>query len=467
MGAGSIVVDAFRTYVPTGAITQAWFGQAPTQAQAAGPAYDAAAFMNLAVSPAGQLNAALAAKLAGLMTDGLAPAFHLRPGVEIDSPTQSAGLTVSGDLDLSTYRYQSVAVAGRTPAATEPGDLVIRAGDGLTVLGSINDGFSNGGSSNPLALLATVPGGSAPVLHTFWELARPSAPDADGSLALSWSIRLVAGADLQAADSRVVLPSDRLAAAAPVAVPGSAGATDPAGSIELYDPHSQPVNSLLDASTAASQLPGWSVIRTGTGNLDVLAGGSVDERSTYAIYTAGAVSQLASNSEFNLPRGTVTTAATLSVTLKSTTVGTKVIPVGTVLSDGITKFTTTRAVTLRGVGATNSIPVTAQGSVPSDKAGTALTIVSCPGCTFALSGLKVTTTSDFGSTPTVLGANGRGTNGSNGVAIESLVANYNAWYPQGGGNVMISAGSDIAGYLPTPINSASTGVLPIDGVGNW
>ena len=69
----------------------------------------------------------------------------------------------------------------------------------------------------------------------------------------------------------------------------------------LYNPHPQP---FISTAAADARLPGWSVIRIGTGNLDLLAGGSVDERSTFAIYTAGAVG--AAGTAYNLPRGTTT-----------------------------------------------------------------------------------------------------------------------------------------------------------------
>ena len=49
-------------------------------------------------------NPAVAARLAGL------GAYKLRPGVEVVSATLDGDLTVSGDIDLSNYRY-----GGRRP----------------------------------------------------------------------------------------------------------------------------------------------------------------------------------------------------------------------------------------------------------------------------------------------------------------------------------------------------------------
>jgi hypothetical protein len=129
-GAGGIAVNAFRIYNNTSTITQTWFNQVP----GAG----ATNFMNAAVGAVGAtgaLNATLSSKLAGLITSGTGE-FHLRPGVEVDSPTSAGGLTVAGELDLSQFRFRSVGVAN---GPTEPGALVVRAGGILTVNGSIND----------------------------------------------------------------------------------------------------------------------------------------------------------------------------------------------------------------------------------------------------------------------------------------------------------------------------------------
>ena len=78
---------------------------------------------------------------------------------------------------------------------------------------------------------------------------------------------------------------------------------------------------------------------------------------------------------------------------------------------------------------------------------------------------NVASTAQTIAVTTVLGPNGQATN--NGVTLESLVANYQAYYVEGGGNLLISAGANIAGYLPTPANPATTGVPPMDEIGNW
>ncbi|WP_232311093.1 filamentous haemagglutinin family protein [Herbaspirillum autotrophicum] len=95
-------------------------------------------FITAALGNAGLMNG----KLAGLNNARYADAFHLRPGVEI---VTAGDLVISGDLDLSAYRYAGVnphAQKTGVYGSGEPGNLVIRAGRNLDIYGSINDGFA-------------------------------------------------------------------------------------------------------------------------------------------------------------------------------------------------------------------------------------------------------------------------------------------------------------------------------------
>lgn len=98
---------------------------------------------------------------------------------------------------------------------------------------------------------------------------------------LSWDMRIVAGADTTAADTRSLQAYDALAGT---------------GNIRLSDPHYSQVNSF------ASALPIFSVVRTGTGDLDMLAGGDLSQGWGYGIYTAGTQSSNVT-AAYNLPRG--------------------------------------------------------------------------------------------------------------------------------------------------------------------
>jgi filamentous hemagglutinin family protein len=141
----------------------------------------------------------------GLASDATA---HLRPGVEVQS---TGTMTVTDPWNLYA--------AAR--AGDEPGALTLRAAADLLINSSINDGFA---STSPNSSLSSAP---------------------------SWSIRLVGGADLRAAN--------------PAAVGAGAGSVD---------------------------LAGGTVVRTGTGSIQVAAAGDItigDTNGAAAIYTAGAV----------------------------------------------------------------------------------------------------------------------------------------------------------------------------------
>jgi filamentous hemagglutinin family protein len=424
-GAQTIAVNAFWTYAPTdgaGTIVQRAGKGVPTGAIILDKVnQDSTTFINNALSN-GNLTG-----LSGLTV--YKDAFHLRPGVEIVSATPTGDLTVVGDLDLSAYRYASVnpnsQLNSNDYGSGEPGVLVLRAGGNLNIYGSINDGFAplslngltlgdqkgwilfNGiatvsnvvienskgvtlasGTTFPnssvslnydlpinaailnsnvaipvmvtLSTAANVPvsfiakaditlptgqvfhagqivpantilpagttlaGGSvlpvqvainpvtwpagAPLSDftgqislasnvtlnqlgdlipagTVPQLGGPKSVDtrsivkgiqgqiyafepllglgANGQVPLSWSIRLVSGADTGAADTRILQPSSTL---------------NGTGNLVLDDPH----------YSLASQTAIFSVIRTGTGYLDLLAGGNFTEDSLYGVYTAGA-----------------------------------------------------------------------------------------------------------------------------------------------------------------------------------
>jgi filamentous hemagglutinin family protein len=119
----------------------------------------------------------------------------------------------------------------------------------------------------------------------------------NGQVPLSWSIRLVSGADTGAADTRILQPSSTL---------------NGTGNLVLDDPH----------YSLASQTPIFSVIRTGTGYLDLLAGGSFTEDSLYGVYTAGARSATitdANGGSFDNARGTFDGTTVLGTTYKGYT----------------------------------------------------------------------------------------------------------------------------------------------------
>ncbi len=153
-GADSVAVYAFRTFVTKDSI-----GSISQTLQASPTGTGTTLGINQIANAdnqwaAGLTAAAVEAQLGGLTgltetTDGVtASAFHLRPGVEIDSTAQSHGtLTVIGDLDFATLRISDPAgfglqVAAGAGGSGEPGTVVFRATGDLVVNGSITDGFA-------------------------------------------------------------------------------------------------------------------------------------------------------------------------------------------------------------------------------------------------------------------------------------------------------------------------------------
>ena len=438
-GAQTIAVNAFWTYAPSdknGTIVQTAGKGVPKNAVVLDQI-----MLNSATFITNAESGGLSSALAGLTA--FTQAFHLRPGVEIVSPKPNGNLTILGDLDLSKYRFASVnpnSPQDSIYGSGEPGVLILRAGGNLNIYGSINDGFApvslpngatlpdekgwvlyagqaslsnvvvetrvtlatgttfgndpvslnyaisiNGATLNPdvtipvavalssaaqviTAFVATadisIPGGTtfhagqtvpagtllpsattlasgsvlpisvsinpviwpagaalsdftAPItLATNAVLGRGDLIPAGttpaflkgkkvntrpvtggiqgqvyaveqmlslgpkGQVPLSWSIRLVAGADTEAANTEIVRPESAL---------------NGSGNLVLDDPH----------YTVAGHTPIFSIIRTGTGYLDLLAGGNFIEDSLYGIYTAGAQTLIPNETSFNYPRGTL------------------------------------------------------------------------------------------------------------------------------------------------------------------
>lgn len=153
-GAASIALYAMDTYVPTdplgtigqdnGPLTPA--GATVTLAQIDG---DNAAFI-------GGFAGIGAQKLGGLTSYG--GAFHVRPGVIIDSSAATHGnLTITGDLDFSAMRYDAGAGYGTAKTGVigsgEPGSIVFRATNHLVVNGSVSDGFAPPPDGNKGAII--------------------------------------------------------------------------------------------------------------------------------------------------------------------------------------------------------------------------------------------------------------------------------------------------------------------------
>ncbi|ULH06446.1 filamentous haemagglutinin family protein [Alcaligenes faecalis] len=144
-GAKSIAVYGHQVYddAPYGS-DEAASGEAYqviTQDYLDGKDAEASRFINAALANSTLLNT----KLAGLYNSSYADAFHLRPAVAIVSATADGDMIVSGDLDLSSYRYASLNPNNELTSiygSGEVGQLTLRAGGDLSIYGSITDGFA-------------------------------------------------------------------------------------------------------------------------------------------------------------------------------------------------------------------------------------------------------------------------------------------------------------------------------------
>jgi filamentous hemagglutinin family protein len=113
----------------------------------------------------------------------------------------------------------------------------------------------------------------------------------------SWNMDFVAGANLASANVNAVLPKSVLNGGA--LAPAANTPYEAPGSLVLDDQH-----DMTASSSDSSVIPAFSVIRTGTGDLTLYAGGNFDQSSLYGIYTAGAQDLLPGDKGANAPYDT-------------------------------------------------------------------------------------------------------------------------------------------------------------------
>lgn len=241
-GAQSIALYGMRTYAPANGIV--------TQFLLNTYSADSAGFINAAISN----KIFLTMSIPGLTAYGTS--FHLRPGVETDSPARGGTLTVQGDLDLSAMRYTSLTGT----ANIEPGSLILRAGGALNVFGSISDGFGvpadNAKTPNPddngwQLLAGREPLGQDIVVPVSVDLAPSTSFDTTTGATLNYAIT-INGARLRA---KVVVPATVTLAGNYIIPRGGLVATaniyDGTGTLRYSKGH------ILDAGTKISS--GWKL----------------------------------------------------------------------------------------------------------------------------------------------------------------------------------------------------------------
>ncbi|MHA3774150.1 filamentous hemagglutinin family protein [Verrucomicrobiota bacterium sgz303538] len=235
LNASSISVEGFRTYDLTatgGAITSA---------------VQNSVFENGTIF--GGNSTAITSRLLANNT-GLEPVLSVQTGAEIINRTGDLTLgttnsSVASDWDLSSFRF------GPKNAA---GVLTLRAAGNLVFFNALSDGFTSSAYTAELMNQNTLLPANAQ----------------------SWSYRLVAGADLTAADFHQVRPTSSLGANS-----GSLLLGKNAGNNSATSPGP-------DAQTATVIGNRYQVIRTGSGDIDIVTGRDVQLLNHFAtIYTAG------------------------------------------------------------------------------------------------------------------------------------------------------------------------------------
>ena len=257
VGASSIVVEGYRVFdltatggeiTDTGALTQA----------AGGVISSADVNVRDSVLQNGRAFALHADDIAaGLLANnaGLHSITSVEPGAEIINRT--GDLTLSSDWDLANSPLGSF----RFGTQNTPGILTLRASGNLVFLGALSDGFGPAPRDN-------FTGNPA-----LWEAPLLSAGNR------SWSYRLVAGADLNAADFRQVNPWSASGANGSLLL-GRGGIVNVAGSTR------RPSGTKAVTSDAVDGY--YQVIRTGSGDIDIFAAGNVKLLNQFAtVYTAG------------------------------------------------------------------------------------------------------------------------------------------------------------------------------------
>ncbi len=268
LGASSIFVEGYKVFSVTGATGQitgsrSSFTALPSAGTIQRQVYDnGLQFMG----SAGSTTAGYTAMQNGLLgvgdPKGLSSLLVIGPGAEI------INTTANGDISLGTstsnWSFDWNLADFRFGPKSAPGALTLRAPGNIVFWNTLSDGFTavtpsaaNGYSSMWLAPLAAI------------NTALPTNTQ-------SWAFRIVAGANLGAADVLQVRPSTEL------------GTNK--GSIRIgktYDPTGSQ-NTTAGVIGTSSQTR-FQVIRTGTGIIDLAAGRDIKLLNPFAaIYTAGA-----------------------------------------------------------------------------------------------------------------------------------------------------------------------------------
>lgn len=264
--ASSITVEGYKLYDLTAS------GGTITSAVQTSIFNDAQSFLGVA----GATTAGYTGMMNRLLANnaGLTSVLVLAPGAEIINRTGdlSLGSTTSdttADWNLSTFRF------GKKSAA---GALTLRAAGNVNFYNALSDGFSPTLANTDATWLW---------LARLMPQKTPDPLDPAGTNlpvnTQSWSYRITAGADLSAADFHQVRPLDSLAAAS-----GSVRIGKDGGAMAASGGANATTSSIISATTTQGGKGLFQVVRTGSGDIDISSGRSVQLLNQFAtIYTAG------------------------------------------------------------------------------------------------------------------------------------------------------------------------------------
>jgi filamentous hemagglutinin family protein len=516
-GAATIAVNAFWTY--NGAadpndsndalITQAYLDQINTS--------DTQPFMAAAAT-----NADLAARVAGLSDFG--SAYHFRPGVAIVSATADGDLTVEGDINLLAYRYGAGVVAGQAGTG-EPGVLEIRAGGNLNVYGSITDGFEDpiDDSGTEFAKGWVVFGGGEPygqnqVIPIAAEIAAGSA--LSSTAPVNFAVPITGGSFQAGAVAPVALTlqgaqTTSVAFVATSAITDSSGKTlfaqgavVPAGT-KLPDgaviaaggslpfavnvgkvtwPANTPftvTTSLANGETgvvlaskltlaAGAFIPGGSALTFVKGQPGLVTKDGVQMLLSRAVDADGSQGQLYGLAA-QLPAGDLSWSINLVAGADTAAADPDTLNAASALGDGgnliladthyglTSSFGSETAVPAFSVvrTGTGSLTLAAGGMIDEDSSFGVYTAGAQSAPILEDGQNPYNLAQGFGAKTSLLGPKN--------AAEAALVANYAAYYPTGGGNVLIDAQGGLNGYILTgaTFDGAPEGLTDTDAEGNW
>jgi filamentous hemagglutinin family protein len=526
LGAQSITLYGSRTYTATDA--NGTVQQSATGAPAGAVVMDQVNTDNTAFIDAAATNTGLAAQTAGLSAYGAA--YSLQPAVIVQSSSGSAGnLTVAGDIDLSGYRYGPE--AGTAPGAGLPGLLTLRASNNLTVNGSISDGFApppdiatptpdDKGwllyASDPAGQAVTLPNDAAPVtilngssfstatsvplnyalpINSATLAANVVFPTAvvtakpytvgSGGLTATGTISFTSGGTVTTYRPGQIVPGGTVIPAGatfgqgtvlPDPLPIAAGTVWPAGA-PLSDFAQTSVSLKAPAGTSftldgGAYVPGGSslIFPRGATSVSVRPTNSAGEQG-YVYATASLLPAGSQSWSINLVAGAnLGSADVLAVQPQSALANNAPAPGADapgslVLSDNhytLSSFQPTVSFSVVRTG-TGSLNLVAGGDVDQASlfgvytAGTETTLGN--GADAAFDPARATQ-----SDGTILGKQYNRTN------YNAVDLSQQASYPDGGGDVLVSAGGNVTGDVLSALSGVSSGILigaATDNVGNW